>query len=111
MTTKTLDRESLAEWYAKQHLATDPGIRKVIYVPTGAGEREIRFLEINTLIHDDRSNQQLVPIDFGVDMGLESQHKLLVVDLTDGQWALVQSGELKLPSGWSLESKVEYSNE
>ncbi len=111
MTTTTFNREWLAEWYAKQHLATDPGIRKVIYAPTGAGEREIRFLEINTPIHDDRTNQQLVPIDFGVDMGQESQHRLFVVDLTVEQWELVQNGKLKLPSGWSLESKIEYANE
>ncbi len=111
MTTETFNRESLAAWYAKQHLATDPGIRKVIYVPTGAGEREIRFLEISTLIHDVRSNRQLVPIDFGVDMGQESQHKLFVVDLTDEQWEQVLKGELKLPSGWLLESKVEYAIE
>jgi hypothetical protein len=108
MTTDTFNRESLAKWYAKQHLNTDPGITKVIYLPDGAGPREIRFLEINTLIREDRSNRQLVPIDFGVDMGQESEHKLYVVDLTKNQWARILAGSLALPKGWSLESKQEF---
>lgn len=111
MTIATFNRESLAHWYAEQHLETDPGITKVIYLPHGAGPREIRFLEINTLIREDRSNHQLVPIDFGVDMGQDSHHKLYVVDLTPDQWAQVSRKELVLPEGWSLDSKVEFPSE
>ncbi|MDB2687557.1 hypothetical protein N9Y42_10135 [Mariniblastus sp.] len=88
-TETTFNREYLAHWYAKEHLKTDPGITKVIYVPNNAGPREIRLLEVNQLVKDDRSNHQLVPIDFGVDMGQDTEHKLFVVDITPDQWNVV----------------------
>ncbi len=111
MTTATFNRDTLAHWYATQHLETDPGITKVIYVPQGAGAREIRFLDVNTLIKEDRSSHQLVPIDFGVDRGGESAHKLFVVDITPDQWERVLRKELALPADWSLESKEEFPSE
>ena len=110
-TDTTFNRGYLARWYAEEHLKTDPGITKVIHVPDGAGPREIRFLEVNQLIKEDRSNHQFIPIDFGVDMGEDSEHKLLVIDLTPDQWESIQSDELKLPDGWSLDSKEEFVSE
>ena len=41
------DRDIMARWYATEHLKTDPGIVSVYYLPTNAGEREIRFVEVN----------------------------------------------------------------
>ena len=108
MSTATFDRETLAHWYAAEHLQTDPGIAKVIYLPQGAGPREIRFLEINTSIDEGPSNRPLLPIDFGVDTGQQSAHKLYVVDLTPQQWDQVLQKKLALPEGWSLDSKEEF---
>lgn len=63
------DRDQLATWYAGRHLKTDPGICEIVYLPENAGEREIRFIEINELMADERLSHELVPVDFGVDMG------------------------------------------
>lgn len=98
----------MARWYAKQHLKTDPGIRSVYYLPTNAPVREIRFLEVNELIAS-RNDDSLEPLDFGVDTGMESEHKLFVLDVTPSQWDLITQSSLALPPGWSLDDAVPLS--
>jgi hypothetical protein len=53
-------------------------------LPTNSGDREIRFVEINNLI-GDRKDDILEPIDFGIDIGTETEHKLFVSDVTPEQ--------------------------
>jgi len=101
MSTTQFDRDSQARWYARQHLRTDPGISAVYYLPDGAPEREIRFVEINELIAD-RNDDALQPIDFGVDRGSDSEHSLFVLDVTPEQWSRIERGALALPDHWSL---------
>jgi hypothetical protein len=100
------DRDSLARWYAEQHLQTDPGIRSVYYLPESAPEREIRFVEVNELIAS-RNDEALEPIDFGVDVGAATAHKLMVLDVTPQQWDAIRASSLPLPDGWSLEGAIE----
>ena len=109
MPTIQFDRDSMADWYAKQHLMTDPGINLVCYLPTNANEREIRFVEINTMI-SDRNDDSLEPIDFGIDTGTDNAHQLFVLDVTPSQWKRIQSGELALPEGWSLDKNIQYKS-
>jgi len=101
MPATKFDRDSMARWYAVQHLKTDPGVCKIYYLPTDAPEREIRLLEINELIAE-MLDEALEPLDFGVDMGTESEHKLFVLDITPGQWERINHGTLALPPSWSL---------
>ena len=108
MTTTVFNRDSLAKWYAKQHLKTDPGIIEVYYLPANCGEREIRFVEVNELI-GERDVKILEAIDYGVDIGTENEHQLLVVDVTPRQWPDVQNGNIQLPDGWSLDGKHSYT--
>ena len=110
MYTTEFDREEMAQWYAKEHLKTDPGIVAVHYLPTNAGEREIRFVEINQFI-GERNDDALEPIDFGIDMGMETAHKLYVLDVTPEQWNRIRSQELDLPNNWSLEGAIHFENE
>ena len=56
MPTLQFDRDVMARWYATEHLKTDPGIEAVWYLPKSAGDREIRFVEINHLIGDRNDN-------------------------------------------------------
>jgi hypothetical protein len=95
----------MARWYAGQHRATDPGIQSVYYLPTNATDREIRFVEINELI-SERNDEALEPIDFGVDTGMGSEHKLLVLDVTPDQWDRINQSLLSLPPDWSLVDAV-----
>jgi len=97
----------MAHWYAQEHLRTDPGIVSVYYLPTNAGDREIRFLEVNRLI-GDRNDDALEPIDFGVDGGMESAHKLLVLDVTPQQWERIRTNKLRLPVSWSLDNAIHF---
>jgi hypothetical protein len=101
------DRDSMARWYAREHLKTDPGIVAVYYLPTNAGDREIRFVEVNKLI-SDRNDNAVAPIDFGVDMGMETAHKLCVLDVTPEQWDRIRAYELSLPANWSLKDAIRY---
>lgn len=107
MSTTQFNRDAQAAWYAKQHLRTDPGVVAVYYLPQNADEREIRLVEVNRLI-GDRNDRSLEPIDFGVDMGTENAHKLLVLDVTPQQWERIQTGKLALPGDWSLEGATKY---
>ena len=100
----------MARWYAKAHLKTDPGLVSVYYLPANADEREIRFIEINRLI-GDRNDDALEPIDFGVDTGMETAHKLFVLDVTPEQWDRITRQELALPPAWSLDGAIPYKNE
>jgi len=97
----------MAKWYANEHVKTDPGIVSVHYLPQNAGEREIRLIEVNDLM-GDRNDDALEPIDFGVDRGMDSAHKLLVLDVTPEQWSRITAQELRLPGNWSLDGAVHY---
>jgi hypothetical protein len=99
------DRDAMANWYAKQHLKTDPGVRQIYYLPKGASDREIRFVEVNQWLAE-MNDDALEPIDFGVDTGAESEHKLFVLDVTPSQWDAINRGSLALPGGWTLENAV-----
>ena len=110
MLATQFDRDSMARWYATEHLKTDPGIEAVYFLPKNADEREIRFVEINNLI-GDRNDEVLEAIDFGVDTGMDTAHKLFVLDVTPEQWARIRTQELNLPGNWSLENAIHYRNE
>jgi hypothetical protein len=79
-------------------------------LPANAGDREIRFIEVNELVAD-RNDDNLEPIDFGVDRGMETEHRLFVLDVTPQQWQRIVSRDLGLPGNWSLEDAVHYENE
>jgi hypothetical protein len=110
MPATQFDRDSMARWYAREHLTTDPGIVGVYYLPTNSGDREIRFVEINNLI-GDRNDDILEPIDFGVDTGMETEHKLYVLDVTPEQWYRIRTEKLGLPGNWSLKDAMHFNNE
>lgn len=101
-------RDSWARWYAKQHLKTDPGITSVYYLPNGADEREIRLVEINTLM-GERLDGSLEAIDFGIDRGESTEHRLVVLDVSANQWKKILQGDIPLPQGWSRENCQEFS--
>lgn len=100
----------MAQWYATEHLKTDPGIVAVYYLPKHAGDREIRFVEINNLI-GDRNDDVLEPIDFGVDTGMDTAHQLFVLDVAPEQWGRIRTHQLSLPSNWSLEGAIHFEHE
>ncbi|MDY0168430.1 MAG: hypothetical protein RBS80_17910 [Thermoguttaceae bacterium] len=110
MPATQFDRDSMACWYAKEHLKTDPGVCSVYYLPANADEREIRLIEVNRLI-GDRNDEALEPIDFGIDTGTENAHKLFVLDVTPEQWKRIRTQELGLPANWSLDGAMHYKYE
>lgn len=103
-----IPRDSLASFYARRHLAIDNGVTEIFYLPTGAPPREIRFLEVNSMIAE---TTPLEPIDFGVDSGSNNAHSLYVLDVTPSQWDDIQSGHLHLPAGWSLQGSQPFHRE
>ena len=100
--------KAMAKWYAKQHLKTDAGIVSIYYLPDNAPENEIRFVAINKLI-GNRNDNSLEPIDFGIDTGMATEHKLFVLDVTPDQWDRINQALLQLPQGWSLKKFVKFS--
>jgi hypothetical protein len=102
MTGTAFDRDSMANWYAQHHGEIDPGVVEIHYLPTNAGPREIRFLEVNELISE---TTPLEPIDFGVDVGSDNAHKLNVLDVTPAQWEAIRTEKMPLPEGWALDDR------
>jgi hypothetical protein len=107
MSVGVFNRDDMARWYAKRHLKTDPGIRVVYYLPAGAPEREIRFVEINEAIAN-RDEDPIEPIDFGVDTSGETAHRLVILDITPAQWEKLNKGDLQLPPSWSLSEAIDF---
>lgn len=97
--TTPFDRDTQAKWYAGRHLEFDSGVEQIVYLPKDAPPREIRFLEVNTLIPETPPE----PFDFGVAIGGANPHKLIVFDVTPSQWKAINQGRLPLPPGWTLE--------
>ena len=108
MTTTLFNRDSMARWYAQEHIKTDPGIRSVYYLPAESPQQEIRFVEVNDLI-GNLEDSALEPLDFGVNRGMEDEHILLVLDVTPRQWDRIRKLSLPLPPGWSLEGAIKFS--
>jgi len=94
------DRDAMARCYAKRHFETDSGVQQIKYLPKGAPDSEIRFLEVNRMIAETDDPE---PIDFGVDIGNANAHTLYVLDVTPAQWEEIQAGRMRLPPGWTLE--------
>ena len=46
--TVQFNRDTLAQWYAQQHLKTDLGITEVIYLPCEANDREVSLASRST---------------------------------------------------------------
>lgn len=104
------DRQAWARHYALNHMDVDPGTMQVYFLPDQAPEREIRLVEINdSMVEREAASREA--LDFGVDVDADSPARLIVVDLTPGQWTRVTSGELPLPDGWSLDGAVAFGRD
>ena len=107
MSPSLFNKRSWAERYARRFLKTDPGAREVHFLPGGAAEREIRLVVVNEPM-EERDEDPLEPIDFGVDMRGPDEHTLFVLDIVPSQWERLKEGRLKLPKDWSLEGEEIY---
>lgn len=97
----------MARVYMRGQFQADPGLVEVCYLPTNAGPREIRFVEVNELL-GDRTDEWIEPIVFRVDAGTENEHEIIFLDVTPNQWGRIQARKLPLPAGWSLEDAVRH---
>ena len=91
-------REKLAEWIARRHLASDPGIREIIYLPAKAPRGEIRLLEVNVLL-ETPEGEQVEPLDFSPGIA-DLNFRVLAADITPEQWRAIRENKLSLPAGW-----------
>jgi len=94
-------KDQFAVWMARQHLAIDKGIVKIAYLPGNAPADEVRLLEANALASLPE-NAPVEAVDFMPDIDGVS-FSLYVADVTLRQFESVVNGQLKLPTGWSLE--------
>lgn len=98
--TPAFPRDRWARHHAANHYQIDEALVDIYHLPAHASEREIRLLEVNRLIPEFID---LEPIDFGMDREGDAQHSIVILDVTPGQWERIQSRELALPQGWSLD--------
>jgi hypothetical protein len=94
------NRDQVAEWIARKHLAVDPGITDILYLPTDAPPEEIRLIEANSLLAA-LPDEDISPMDFGLNVECLN-FKLLVVDVTPSQWNRIVEGRSAIPQDWNL---------
>lgn len=81
--------------YARTHLKLDH-ILEVHYLPYGANDNEIRFLEINT------KETKLL------NLSVFNAFCMFVFDVIVEDWEKIKEGTLSLPDGWSFRNEKVY---
>lgn len=104
------DRDTAADWVARQHLAVDPGVAEVYYLGSAPAD-EIRLIEVNRLLPiPDPPGGRFEFVDFGFDID-QLRFSLSVIDMTGDQLQKTVAGALHLPDGWSLHPHAVYRRE
>ena len=94
-------KETFVQWIVRHHFAIDKGITKILYLPAGAPEKEVRLLEVNELASIPEGGK-VEAFDFMPDIeGFD--YALFVADVTPKQYDAIMQGKLLLPSGWRLD--------
>jgi len=75
-------------WLAQRHMETDAAIERVVYLPIGAPNNEIRLLEVNRFLRPP-DNDVIEPLDFTPDIA-EVPFRVFVADVTRDQWERIQ---------------------
>ena len=83
-------------------METDAAIERVVYLPTGAPNNEIRLLEVNRFLRPP-DNDVIEPLDFTPDIA-EVPFRVFVADVTRDQWERIQRdpkllAQLRLANG------------
>jgi len=96
-----------AEWLANQHMRSDMAIMRVVYLPAGAPEGEIRLLEVNRLLNPPDPDT-IEPLDFTPDT--QPHFKVFVADVTTDQWERIKlKPDSILPRGWELDGNLMFT--
>jgi hypothetical protein len=96
-----MTKDSFVQWIVSHHFAIDKGITKILHLPAGAPEKEVRLLEVNELATIPE-NGTVQAFDFMPDIeGID--YTLFVADVTPKQLDAILQGEPLLPKGWRLE--------
>jgi hypothetical protein len=92
-----------AEWLARRHMSSDMAIERVIYLPAGAEDDEIRLLEVNRLLNPPDPDV-IEPLDFSPD---DLPFRVFVADVTADQWERIKEApDAVLPPGWRLDGNL-----
>lgn len=98
--------QQFAEWLARRHMSSDLAIERVVYLPTGAQNHEIRLLEVNRLLHPPDPDV-VEPLDFSPD---DLSFKVFVADVTSDQWERInREPDAMLPPGWELDGNLVFT--
>ena len=99
---------SVRAWLAQRHMETDAAIERVVYLPTGAPNNEIRLLEVNRFLRPP-DNDVIEPLDFTPDIA-EVPFRVFVADVTRDQWERIQRDpKLLAHLGWQTEGNQIYT--
>jgi len=97
--------ENLMRIVAALHLYSEPGLELIVWLKSDV-EDEIRLIEINTATTPTGSIEvfSIPPSDL-------LPFRMKIADVAPSEWRSIQSGEVGLPSGWTLEDSNEFDIE
>ncbi|MBM4464160.1 MAG: response regulator [Chloroflexi bacterium] len=89
--------KEFVESLAQLHFEADDGIEQIIWVRSG-DEKEIRLIEVNRTALPTESIQifRFAPSE-------DVPFPTFIADIRPTEWERIQSGDIPLPEGWSLE--------
>jgi hypothetical protein len=101
-----MTKDAFVQWIVRHHFAVDRGITKILYLPAGAPEKEVRLLEVNELAMIPE-NETVDAFNFMPDLeGVD--YTLFVADVTPKQFEAIMHGKSLLPRGWQLKGNQEF---
>ena len=94
--------KEFVESLAQLHFEADDGIEQIIWVRSG-DEKEIRLIEVNRTALPSESIQvfRFAPSE-------DVPFPIFIADVRPTEWERIQSGDIPLPEGWSLEEAREF---
>jgi hypothetical protein len=98
------NRDQIAEWVAKRHMAADGGIHQVWFLHAGSPIDEIRLLEVSEQFTGEST--RIESIDFGLDVN-GAKYKVLVADVLMEHLKKIKDDPAKsLPKDWKIDSAL-----
>lgn len=97
----------VAQELAEAHKAEDPETEAIYLAKSPEGVSEVRLVEVTRSLGDAG---EVLPFRFAARDDLGVPYASVLILLSVGDWARIESGDLSLPEGWGQSSELQKIN-